>query len=167
MKVLIIGIFHNEQPNESNADSTKLRLAKNALKNLLRKAIETRQVGFIGEESKHGVETIAKRLADQHNPRIRWADIDMSAEEEQIAGIPDASVRNAKRRCLDEETMTWTEHRIPEDETRECYFVEKVKKEAKHVESVLVICGQGHVGPLKEKFERMGVEVEVCHHRAP
>jgi len=162
MRVLIVGVFHNHQPKKSSGDSDELQRAKDALENLLQEAIESRQVEFIGEESKDGVETVAKQLADQHTPTITWVNIDMTDEEALAAGIPDASARNAKRRFLDGDTMTWKECRIPEDEIRESFFADKTKREAGDVASILIVCGHGHVECLRTKFQKLGDQVEVC-----
>lgn len=162
MRVLIVGVFHNHQEKKSRADSAEVQQAKDALENQLREAIESRKVEFIGEESKHGVETMAKRLADQHIPRILWVNIDMTDDEARAAGVPDASARNAKRRFLDEDTMTWRECRIPEDEIRERFFIDKIKKKWRNAESILIVCGHGHVEALRAKFQELGDRAEVC-----
>ncbi|MGC1107644.1 MAG: hypothetical protein WA876_14015 [Candidatus Acidiferrales bacterium] len=166
MKVLIVGVLHNQQTKESSADSAELRLAKNGLENLLRQTIKSHQVEFIGEESKHGVETIAKRLADQHTPKIKWACIDMTDDQERTAGIFDAlQARPFETDYDDHGTLVRKYLRIPEDETRECFFVQKIKKEAETAQSILVICGHCHVEPLRERFEKKGHRVEVCYYR--
>lgn len=87
--------------------------------------------------------------------------MEMSPEEEQTADIPNATERNKKRRYLDEETMIWKEQRIPEDEVRERFFVEKISREAGNAETILVVCGCGHAQPLKEKFQKLAEQVEV------
>lgn len=162
MRVLIVGVFHNLQGKKSNADPDQVQRAKDGLKSLLREAIESRQVEFIGEESKQGVETVAKQLADQRSPKIPWANIDMTDDETRAAGIPDASARNAKRRCFDEDAMTFKECRIPEDEIRERSFIDKIKEESRNADSILVVCGHGHVEALRAKFQELGDRVEVC-----
>lgn len=160
MKVLIVGVFHNHQGKKSSADSDEVQLAKDALESLVREAIESRQVKFIGEESKHGLETVAKQLADQQE--IRWVNIDMTDDEARAAGIADASARNEKRRCFDEDTVTFKECRIPEDEIRERFFIDKINEESGNADSVLIVCGHGHVEALRAKFGERGEQVEVC-----
>lgn len=162
MRVLITGVFHNLQEKKSSADSAEVQQAKDALESQLREAIKSRKVEFIGEESKHGVETIAKQVADQRSAKIPWVNIDMTDDEARSKGILDGPSRNAKRRCLDEDTMTWKECRIPEDEIRECFFIDKIKKESRNADSILVVCGHGHVEALRTKFQELGDQVEVC-----
>jgi hypothetical protein len=163
MKVLIIGTLHDRQPREDSADSAELREVKNAFENLLKKAIESRQVRFIGEESKQGVETIAKQLAKQHDPRIKWACIDMTDDEERAEGIFDAlKARPFDTECDDDGRLIRAYHRIPADEIRECFFVDKIQREAGTAESILVICGRCHVTPLVEKLRKTYGDVEVC-----
>lgn len=168
IKVLIVGVLHNQQIEKSNADSVELKLAKDGLENLLRQTIRSHQVEFIGEESKHGVETIAKRLADQHTPKIKRACIDMTDDEERAAGIFDAlQSRPFETDYDDDGTLMRKYLRIPEDETRECFFVQKIKKEAETAQSILVICGHCHVEPLRERFETNGHRVEACYYHKP
>jgi len=163
MKVVIIGVRHSQQPDERDADPSELRSAKDALEKSIHNVIESYEIRLICEESRSGVYTIAQRLADRHNPRIRWVPIEMSPEDEQAAGIPNATERNKKRRYLDEETMIWREQRIPEDEVRERFFVEKISREAgnENAETILVVCGCGHAQPLKEKFQTLAEQLEV------
>jgi hypothetical protein len=162
MKILIIGIYHDQQPIKNGAELAPLRAAKDALEEKLKNEIEARNVGFIGEESKHGIETIGKRLADEHNPKILWANIDMLDEEEKEAGIFDALQHRPFETDYDESGALCRKYlRIPEDEIRERFFVEKTKKNAEDAESILVICGHEHVGPLKEKLEGEGDQVET------
>ncbi len=162
MRVLIVGVFHNHQEKKSRADSAEVQQAKDALENQLREAIESRKVEFIGEESKHGVETIAKRLADQHMPRILWVNIDMTDDEEKAAGIFDALQDRPFDADFDDEGRLMRRyHRIPEDETRECFFAEKIRNHAKGAQSVLVVCGLCHMAPLEEKLEKACDQVEA------
>lgn len=107
IKVLIVGVLHNQQIEKSNADSVELKLAKDGLENLLRQTIRSHQVEFIGEESKHGVETIAKRLADQHTPKIKRACIDMTDDEGQNERQGSSTHFNLARSKL---TTTMTAH---------------------------------------------------------
>lgn len=162
MKVLIIGVLHNQQPTKSSADSAELQREKDALEDMLGDAIESHEVEFIGEESKHGVETIAKQLADQHSPRIKWVCIDMADDEERAAGIFDAlQARPFDTDYDDAGRLMRKYHRIPEDETRERFFVDKIQREAKTAQSVLVVCGRCHVSPLQERLQKSCKQVEV------
>lgn len=170
MRVLIVGVFHNCQPKKSSEDSAELRRTKDALENLLTKTIESRQVQFIGEESKDEVETIAKQLADQQNPKIPWTNIDMTDDEEKAAGIFDAlQARPFDTDYDDDGRLMRRYHRIPEDQTREYFFIEKIRKRVKAAESILVICGHCHVEGLRAKFQELGDRVDsvrtpkVCH----
>jgi len=168
MKALIIGVLHDQQPTKNSADSAELQRVKDGLEGLLTNTIESRKVEFIGEESKHGVETIAKRLADQHTPKIKRACIDMTDDEERAAGIFDAlQARPFETDYDDDGTLMRKYLRILEDETRECFFVQNIKKEAETAQSILVICGHCHVEPLRERFEKNGHRVEVCYYRKP
>lgn len=167
MKAFIIGVLHNQQPIKSSADSAELRRVKDTLEDLLSSAIESRKVDFIGEESKHGVKTIAKQLADQHTPIIRWVCIDMTDDEERAAGIFDAlQARPFDTDYDDAGRLMRKYHRIPEDETRERFFVDKIQREAKALQSILVVCGHCHMNPLQERLRKTCNQVEVWFYRS-
>ena len=162
MKVLIIGVLHNQQSTKRTVDSAELQREKDALEDLLMSAIESRKVEFIGEESKHGVETIAKQIAEKHSPRIKWVCIDMTDDEERAAGIFDALKSRPFNTDYDGAGRLMRKyHRIPADETRERFFVEKIQKEAETAQSILVVCGHCHVSPLNETLQKACYEVEV------
>lgn len=87
----------------------------------------------------------------------------MTDDEERAAGIFDAlQARPFNDDYDDDGRLVRNYHRIPEDETREFFFVEKIKKQAETAQSILVICGHCHVEPLRERFENTGDRVQVC-----
>lgn len=164
MRILILGVFHNQQPYERDADPSHLRCEKDALEQQIRNAILSCRVRFIGEESKRGIETIAKRIADQSDPQIPWVNIDMTDDEERATGIYEALKKRPFDTEFDEDGKPMRRyHRIPEDKTRENFFVEKTKNEAEKAETALVICGHCHVEALREKFTERGDLAEVVN----
>jgi hypothetical protein len=162
MKVVIVGVFHNEQSDKRDADTPELRSAKDALEELIRSVVESRGIRFIGEEAKGGIDTIAKRIAEQSDAKIPWVNIDMTDEEERRQGIHDGlQARPFDTDFDDNGRLVRKYYRIPEDETRESFFVEKTKKEAANAGTVLVICGHCHVEALQQKFTVTGCHAEV------
>lgn len=164
VEILIVAIDHELQKAKGSHEPRERAARKDELEALLRRAIAERTVQFIGEESHPNAVTIAKQLADAHSPRIPWKNIDMSDDQRKKAGI-DEALRN--RPCNTEMRGGKTfiiEHRIPEDETREEYFIEQAKRSAGDAQSILILCGDLHVEALKEKLERDGLHrVETDH----
>lgn len=160
MRILIISIDHFVQCVRTGHESTLLRERKDRLESLLRREIRARDVQFIAEEADPHYGTIAQQLGNAHNPPIPWKNIDMLDDERKMAGVYDA-LKNRPIHCerrLDE----WVEieHRIPEDDIREDFFVTKSLRGAGESENILILRGDMHVQALKDKLELLGHRVD-------
>lgn len=165
MHFWIVAIDHELQLARNASDSAKIRAQKDELEDLLMAEIPKRKVRFIAEESKLGKVTIASALATASTRRIPWENIDMSETERDKAGITEALRR---RPGHPNETMeTWIECRIPEDEIREDFFIERTFQVAGDAESILMLLGDMHVDAVSEKLEAMGHCVCTNHDLFP
>jgi hypothetical protein len=141
-------------------EDTLLRERKGRLESLLRREISARRVQFIAEDAHPLYRTIAQQLGNVYNPQIPWKNIYMNDDERKMAGIYDA-LRNRPIHC-EQRGDDWVEieHRIPEDDTRENFFVAESLRGAGQSESILILCGDMHVRALKNKLELQGHRVD-------
>lgn len=166
MDFWIVAIDHGLQLQRAATDSTKTKAQKDQLEALLKAEIPRRQVRFIGEESKQGEVTIASALADAADPKIPWKNIDMTDPERDAAGITEALKHRPGH--PDHDTMqTWIESRIPEDEIREDFFIDRTLKHAGGAQSVLMLLGDMHVDAVSEKLRKMGHRFTTNHDLFP
>ncbi len=168
MYVLILAIDHGIQLIPSESDTPKSRAEKAKLESLVRAAIGVRGVQAICEEASPQWLTIAQRIAYENRPRIPWRNIVMTAQERLEAGVYDALLgRPFHWIPVDErdEERVAIEHRIPEDEIREQFFVDCIVEIAGAcgANDILVLCGDMHADALKARLEAHGRPADVDH----
>ena len=153
MDTLIISIDHFLQRVKTGNENIPLKERKDRLEFLLKKEIAARNVQFIAKEAHPQYPTIAQQLGNAHSPQIPWKNIFMTDDERRQAQIYDAlKNRPTHYEQRGDETVE-IEHRIPEDDIREDFFVAETLQGAGESESILILCGDMHVQALKEKLE--------------
>jgi hypothetical protein len=161
VQILIISIDHLVQRDITGDERDSLRVRKLQLETLLSQEIPRRAVRFIAEEADPKYRTIAQRLADAHEPRIPWKNMDMTEDERKRAQIFQAMRNRPTRNEQRGEEIVEIEHRIPEDDIREDFFVRSILDSTGKVSSVLTLCGDMHVQALKDKLLAGGHEAEI------
>jgi hypothetical protein len=146
---------------DETLDDTLLRDRKARLESLLRREIPARNVQFIAEEAHPRSRIIAQQLGNAYNPQIPWKNIDMSDDERKKERIYDALKKRPAHCEQRGNEFVEIEHRIPEDDIRENFFVAETLEGAGVSESVLILCGDMHVQALKHKLEAHGHTVEI------
>lgn len=129
----IIGADHYLQPYGLKEWSDKSRLREKAMKamfySILREAIQSNGVRFVGEECKPNERTIPRAVAEERN--CAYAEIDMPIAQRREAGIPD------NYQSLGDEM------RQRAYEIREQYVVARsIQSPENHK---LIICGREHI----------------------
>jgi hypothetical protein len=166
MNFWIVAIDHKLQLAKSANDLPKTAALKEQLEAMLKEGISERHVRFIAEESKIGEVTIASAMADASDPKIPWANISMTDAEREASGIAEALINRPGH--PDYETMQiWIECRIPEDEIREDFFIERTLRQAGDAQSVLMLLGDLHVDAVGEKLNQLGNRVSTNHDLFP
>jgi hypothetical protein len=154
MRALIIGINHQIQPVRIGSSSTSGELErfeqgqKDQFRELLHKRIAERSVQFIGEEARHGQESIAQRACASKG--CRYANIEIPPDERAAQHIP--------TNYEEDETLS-REQKDSFHSQREAYMFEKTTAEAHDAESALVICGYSHTPALAKRFREAGHDV--------
>jgi hypothetical protein len=166
MKILLVGIDHELQLSRAENDTEARRALKDQLNRILMSEIPKRLIDFIAEESKEGEVTIAQEFANASSPCIPWLNIWMTHAEREAAGI--GGINKRRPGHPDYETMTyWIECRMPEDEIREDFFINRTLTEARDAKRILMLLGDLHVDAVSEKLHVMGHDVEVNHDLFP
>ncbi len=166
MDFWIVAIDHKLQLAKRVNDLPKTAALKEQLEAILKEGIPKRHVRFIAEESKIGEVTIASAMGDASDPRIPWVNISMTDTERDAAGI--AQALDSRPGHPDHETMQiWIECRIPEDEIREDFFIERTLRQAGDAQSVLMLLGDLHVDAVGEKLNQLGHRVSTNHDLFP
>ncbi len=132
MKFLILAIDHGWQLVPYGLETPESTAAKTLFEKVLTQIITGRGVDLICEECDPCRLSIAQKIAYEHNPRIPWKNISMSAQERLEAGIWGALLHRPAHTI--EETPGFyrtVEHRIPEDEVREEFFAKETTQAAK------------------------------------
>jgi hypothetical protein len=93
--------------------------------------------------------SLGQRLALEH--RLRWYNLDMTAEEKAKAGI----LVEQRSRPISEDYLAY---RVPSDEVREAAWVEKLLNSGSRTS--LVICGYVHFDCLLKRLRRAGHSVD-------
>jgi len=161
MRILIIGLNHQIQPTRIGSSSTSgaLEAFEQAQKEkfgaLLSAKIAEHDVKFVGEEAKHGQETVTQRCCDLE--RCRYANIEMTPEERLARKIPPD--------YEEDESMPRSEKSRFHLE-REEYMFHATMKEAQVADSIIVVCGSFHTQPLARRFREAGHTVEEADIRA-
>jgi hypothetical protein len=161
MQILIISIDHFVQREITGHERDSLRVRKRLLESLLSQEIPRRAVQFIAEEADPKYRTIAQRLADNYDPRIPWKNIIMTEEERKQAHIYQALNNRPKHNEQRGNETVEIEHRIPEDDIREDFFVREILDGAGKSSSVLTLCGDMHVQAVKDKLQAGGQVAEI------
>lgn len=170
MKFHIIAIDHGWQMEPHGIEPPESTAAKSQLETVLTQIIVDRVVDLICEESDPCRLSIAQKIAYEHNPRIPWKSINMSAQERLEAGIWEALLHRGGHTIEEIPGYYRTvDHRIPEDDTREQFFAKKSFQAAKAVgaKSILILCGDMHADFLKGILESSGLQVEANHGLVP
>jgi hypothetical protein len=167
MDFWIVGIDHELQSTKAETDTVILRSQKEHLESILKEGIVKRRIGFVSEESKLHKPTIACELASTNIPPIPWINIIMTDSERELAGIAEA-LKKPRPGHPDYETRSiWIEHRIPEDEIREDFFIRQTLTGNKGADSILMLLGDLHVDAVADKLRRMGHSVAANHELFP
>lgn len=165
MDFWIVAIDHGLQLERDASDSPERMAQKDQLEALLGAEIPKRKVRFIAEESKIGKATIASVLASTSRPQVPWKNISMTDAERDAAGVT-VALKNRPGHP-DDETMTWIECRVPEDDIREDFFIEQTLQGAGDAQSILMLLGDMHVDAVAEKLAKMGHRVSTNHDLFP
>lgn len=156
MRISIVGVRHQIQPAQINAWSSSGRLQafereqKERFAELVQEGIAKKSVQFVAEETRHGEDTVTKRVCDSVN--CRYANIEMPPEEREARGIPAGYNENPDISSSDREQ--WNRE-------REEYMADKTISEAGEAESVMVVCGWSHMQEFAERFQNAGHTVEM------
>ena len=157
MKILILGINHQIQAADilgfsSDGEMEKLeRQQKEQFTLLLQQMITKNGVQIVGEETKHGVESIAKRVCDSEERR--HTNIEMTPDERKEREIPPLYNENPETLPADRER--WNRE-------REEFMIKRTIADAAGMENVMVICGRMHMQPLATRFSELGHTVETA-----
>jgi hypothetical protein len=166
MNFWVVGIDHELQLARAENDSKKRRALKEQLDAMLRIGVPECEIDFIAEESKEGMLTLAKEIADAGCPTIPLINIWMTDAERDAAGIADAMKKRPGH--PDHETMTyWIESRIPEDAIREEYFIRRTLDESNGAKNILMLLGDLHVDAVCEKLRGICDEMPPTLHCSP
>ena len=129
MQILVMSIDHGWQfvPDDGN----EFKGSEAQLAEFLKSTIADRKINLMCEESDPRRLTIAQKMAWNHNPRIAWKNIMMTAQERLEAGIWE-QLLNRPSHAVEEEPGLYrtVDHRIPENEIREQFFCDETLKAA-------------------------------------
>jgi hypothetical protein len=170
MKFLIVAIDHNWQLVPHGPETPDMTGIKGRFTKHLNQVIADRTVGLICEESDPCHLSIAQKVAYEHDPRIPWKNINMSAQERVEAGIWQALL-DRPYHVIEEPTDDHfrIDHRIPEDEIREQFFAREAIQAglATGARSILILCGDMHADFLKPILEASQYQAEVTSDLIP
>jgi len=164
MKFFIVAVDHGWQLVPHGVETPESEAAKTRFRDLLVQTINARGVDLICEESDPCRLSIAQEIAYEHNPRIAWKNIIMSAEERLEAGIWEALLHRPAHTIEEAEWFYRTvDHRIAEDSIREEFFAKTVLETVNktNAKSILILCGDMHMDFLKDILEGRGKQVET------
>lgn len=155
MRIFIIGVRHQIQPDEIRvwSSSGKLeafqRQQKENFASLLRASIAENCIQVVAEETVHGEDTVTKRVCDVN---CRYVNIEMPPDLRTARGIP--AGYNESPDIPSSARERWNRE-------REEYMGEKTIAEAGEAESVMLVCGWGHMQAFADRFENVGHTVEM------
>jgi hypothetical protein len=156
MRIIIVGVNHQIQPVEilsssSNGGAEKFeKEQKDEFADFLRKKIIENDIEFVGEEARHGHETVTERVCKSKGCEHR--NVEMTPEERIARDIPGGYNENPEFRADDRERC---------NREREDYMATKALAEANGADNVMVICGSCHVEALAQRFQAKGHTVEI------
>lgn len=155
MNILVVGLMHQLQstaPIYTGDKAIELEEGqKRQYGEMLDRIIKERAVQFIGEETKHGTDSIAQRIARRQ--KREYANIEMEPTERQAKGIPLG--------YADEDSSLPPEEINRQHKVRERHMFDKTIKEAGGAEGVLILCGRIHTDALAQLFKEAGHTVET------
>ena len=151
MNVHIISLEHPFQYLEQDDDSVLLQTQKRKLRDLL--SFQISSVAAIYEESSPQKPTIAFQLAGECG--LPWHNICMTDEERREAGVYEALRNRGSAPDWDDEGFS-IEYRIPEDDVREDYFVEKLVGSRDVDGIVIALLGDMHTLAVAKKLAALG-----------
>jgi hypothetical protein len=155
MTVLVLGLNHQIQPAVIKGGSTDgsieafERSQKQSFGKLVQRLIRERGVQFVGEESKHGEETVTEQVC---NGICRYCVIEMPREERERRNIPFNYNENPDLSEAEKSRYHCE---------REIYMCDKAMLEAAGLSSILIICGRLHSDAIACELRARGHEVEV------
>jgi hypothetical protein len=156
LHVFIIALAHNIQYPITQNDSDNLRDTKIRYLSLVTQIVNKNQVQRVFEESAQGRETIAAIVASRNVPSIKWVNIDMTTEQRLAAGIYQALKRRPGGPDLPANPGVWIDYRIPEDDVREKYFIDRITSECQTCQSALLVVGDMHAEAIAETLRGLG-----------
>jgi hypothetical protein len=151
MDVLILGLNHQIQPAMiKNWSSDGLfqqfeQDQKETFAQFLYDLLHERGIEFVGEEAKHGEDTIAQRLCAQEN--YRYSNVEMLPEERRQRNIP---------RDYSDNPNVSQQERDRCNLEREQYMCEQAIVHAAQAHRILIICGRLHMNPIAAELGRQG-----------
>jgi hypothetical protein len=163
MNILIVSADnHATQMVEAETDTTHLRARKLALKELLHSILAGHKIATIFEEWPRNEMTIAHQFGNNKEPAIPWRNIDMTEDDRRAAGISDQLADRPERLVFGDGPMPERIlDRVPSDAVREKFFVNRIVDENHSDGTVLVLLGNEHVAPVKEKLSAIGHTVGI------
>jgi hypothetical protein len=150
VNIFILGIDHKVTKEIGNFTQGAILRQRQEFEKLLNRLVDKRKVEFIGEEEYPERPTIARRIAKSLTG-VRCESIEMSKQERHARGIQEE--QNNRPRC--------PETRVPSDEIREKFMVQRTIALARDAHSVLILCGRLHTESLANKFLKAGHHVET------
>jgi hypothetical protein len=137
MNFVVIGTAHEFQTREPGLEAILNALAKERYPESPTAVAEewSEELGY----------TSAQRVAKEHN--LRWRNMDMTAEQRQLAGIFHDQRNRASQSC-----------RVASDNVREEFWVEQLDCEAPG--TTFVVCGYLHFESLVQKLHAKGHPVD-------
>lgn len=153
MRVLVMGLNHQIQRPFASNDQRALDFVldqKDRFAGVIREAVRSRGVGFVGEEANHREPSIAESVCNEEG--CRYANVEMPPEERTRRGIPPGYNENDE--IAADEKARWNRE-------REDYMVESVLSESGKSESALIICGSQHSESLAKQLRAKGHAVEL------
>jgi len=164
MTVCIISIDHYFQYVEAETDPQVLRALKERLRGVLEQVLSTSTIGIVFEEPSPNKASIAQELAQK--AAIPWLNTCTTTDERIAAGIFDA-LRNRPGSPDWDDMSFLIEFRIPEDEIREAYFVQRIEGATEPRQKTLVLLGDMHVREFANARSNRGHRVEIVQKLVP
>jgi hypothetical protein len=162
VNILIVSVLdHKSQFVETETDSAQLRAQKVALREPLESHLAEHKITAINEEWSRAEMTIAHQVASRNEPAIPWHNIDMTDDERRAAGIFDAQRNRPGHADWSDMPPSWIRDRIPSDEVREGFFVNRILEANASDGKVLVLLGNMHATQVAEKLCQMGHIIEI------
>jgi hypothetical protein len=161
MNFLVLAIDHNWQlVPQGDFDAARAKFQEYLLQVILDSKID-----LICEESDPCRLSIAQKMAHEHQPRIPWRNIIMSAQERLEAGVWDALMNRPVEQIQEAPgILREIDTRIPEDDVREEFFCKQaIDAAATGAKSGLVLCGDMHADAVSKKLQAHQCQSKADH----